>query len=63
MCGEVKNGTKRNCNSKRWLIPWDEDEGEGVLPWRSGESGAEGEMVLAVEIGRIGSGGEMGLAV
>ena len=39
MCGEVKNGNKRNCNSKRWLIPWDEDEGEGVLPWRSGESG------------------------
>ena len=30
------------------------DEGEGVLPWRSGESGDEGEMGLAVEIGRIG---------
>ena len=61
MCGEVKNGTKRNCNSKRWLIPWDEDEGERGMAVEIGRVG--GMMVLAVEIGRIGSGGEMGLAV
>ena len=28
VCGEVENGTKRNCNSKRGFIPWDEGSRE-----------------------------------
>ena len=39
------------------------DEGEGVLPWRSGESGDEGEGVLPWRLGESGDEGEMGLAV
>ena len=32
------------------------DEGEGVLPWRSGESGDEGEGVLPWRLGVLGDG-------